>query len=65
MNNMGASLADVESQWQMLWVQSAIYLFTTCAVYKASILRSRQRVLEAWATLKQRRLRKAADKNLQ
>lgn len=55
MNNMGASLADVQPQWQMLWVQAAVYLFTTCAVYKASILRSRQRVLEAWKVLKIRR----------
>lgn len=64
MNNMGASLADVQPQWQMLWVQAAVYLFTTCAVYKASILRSRQRVLEAWKALKIRRSQKAEAKNL-
>lgn len=64
MNNMGASLADVQPQWQMLWVQAAVYLFTTCAVYKASILRSRQRVLEAWKALKIRRTQKAETKKL-
>ncbi len=64
MNNMGASLIDVEPQWKMLWVQSAVYLFTTCAVYKASILRSRQRVLEAWNALKMRRLNKLSAKKL-
>ena len=64
MNNMGASLADVQPQWQMLWVQAAVYLFTTCAVYKASILRSRQRVLEAWKALKIRRSQKAETKKL-
>ena len=64
MNNMGASLADVQPQWQMLWVQAAVYLFTTCAVYKASILRSRQRVLEAWKVLKIRRSQKAETKKL-
>lgn len=64
MNNMGASLADVQPQWQMLWVQAAVYLFTTCAVYKASILRSRQRVLEAWKVLKIRRSQKAEAKKL-
>ena len=64
MNNMGALLADVQPQWQMLWVQAAVYLFTTCAVYKASILRSRQRVLEAWKVLKIRRSQKAEAKKL-
>lgn len=54
-NNMGASLADVRGDWEMLWVQAAIYGFTTCAVYRASILRSRQRVVEAWQAAKKRR----------
>ncbi len=45
-NNMGADLTDVQHEWYMLWVQAAIYLVTTCAVYKASILRSRQRNVE-------------------
>ena len=47
-NNMGADLGDVKHDWYMLWVQAAIYLVTTCAVYKASIIRSRQRNIEAW-----------------
>ena len=47
-NNMGADLGDVKHDWYMLWVQAAIYLITTCAVYKASIIRSRQRNIEAW-----------------
>lgn len=51
-NNMGAELGDVQHDWYMLWVQAAIYLITTCAVYKASIIRSRQRNIEAWKTEK-------------
>lgn len=47
-NNMGANLGEVQHAWCMLWVQAGIYLLTTCAVYKASILRSRQRVVEKW-----------------
>ena len=47
-NNMGAALGDVQHDWYMLWVQAGIYLITTCAVYKASITRSRQRSIEQW-----------------
>lgn len=51
-NNMGASLADVEHDWYMLWVQAVIYMLTTCAVYKGSITNSRQRIIEKWKTLR-------------
>jgi len=54
-NNMGATLSDVAHEWRMLWLQAVLYGFTTCAVYRASILRSRQRVVEAWQTAKARR----------
>lgn len=59
-NNMGAHLVDVRSDWNMLWVQAIIYCLCTCAVYRASIITSRQRIVEAWATMK----RKRAAKNL-
>lgn len=39
-NNMGAHLTDVRSDWNMLWIQAIIYCFTTCVVYRSSILRS-------------------------
>lgn len=52
-NNMGASLADVEHDWYMLWVQAIIYTFTTCAVYKGSIAKSRQNAIEDWRTQRQ------------
>lgn len=47
-NNMGARLIDVRHDWNILWVQAIIYFFTTCTVYRAAILRSRQRLVEAW-----------------
>lgn len=50
-NNMGATLGDVQHDWYMLWAQAGIYVITTCAVYKASILRARQRVIEMWKKL--------------
>lgn len=59
-NNMGARLVDVRQEWNMLWVQAVIYCFCTCAVYRASIIASRQRVVDAWTAMK----RKRAEKNL-
>lgn len=59
-NNMGARLVDVRQEWNMLWVQAVIYCFCTCAVYRASIIVSRQRVVDAWAAMK----RKRAEKNI-
>lgn len=58
-NNMGASLADVEHDWYMLWVQTLVYIITTCTVYKASISNSRHHVIDAWKTLKYKRKEKA------
>lgn len=51
-NNMGARLIDVRHDWNLLWVQAIIYFFTTCVVYRAAILRSRQRLVEAWKSKK-------------
>ncbi len=56
-NNMGAPLGDVQHDWYMLWVQAGIYFITTCTVYKASITRSRQRIIEAWSKLRNKRLK--------
>lgn len=53
-NNMGARLVDVQHDWFMMWIQAAIYCLSTCAVYHASIIRSRQNVIQAWIAAKQR-----------
>lgn len=54
-NNMGARLIDVRHDWNILWVQAVIYFFTTCTIYRAAIIRSRQRVVEAHRAMKLRR----------
>lgn len=41
-NNMGASLADVATEYRMLWIQTGIYFLTTCAVYQHQITMSRK-----------------------
>lgn len=53
-NNMGAHLVDVRHEWDMLWVQAVIYCFTTCAFYRAAILSSRRRVVDAYKAAKMR-----------
>ena len=53
-NNMGAHLVEVRSDWNMLWVQAVVYCFTTCVVYRTSILQSRRRVLDSWRERKEK-----------
>lgn len=57
-NNMGAQLVDVRHDWNILWVQAVIYFFSTCTVYRASIIRSRQRLVDAWKAKKESLLAK-------
>lgn len=57
-NNMGAQLVDVRHDWNILWVQAVIYFFSTCTVYRASIIRSRQRLVDAWIAKKESLLAK-------
>lgn len=54
-NNMGAHLSDVRFDWYILWVQAAVYCFTTCMVYKAAITTSRIRLVQAWRKMKNKR----------
>lgn len=54
-NNMGAPLGDLRQEWTMLWIQAAVYCLTTCVVYRASILHSRQRLWQAWQAARLRR----------
>ena len=51
MNNMGASLADVRHEWNMLCVQSVVYCLTACAAYAVTVRDSRKRIVEAWRRL--------------
>lgn len=41
-NTMGASLADVATEYRMLWIQAGVYFLTTCAVYQHQITMSRK-----------------------
>ena len=46
MNNLGALLNDVHFEYRALWLQTGIYFFTACAVYRHQIILSHKRYLE-------------------
>lgn len=54
-NSMGASLAQVSTEWYALWVQAGVYFLTACLVYRAQIRGARRRLLERYRALKDRR----------
>lgn len=52
-NSMGATLSDVSTEFQALWLQAGIYFITTCIVYRKQIQISHKHIEE-----KLRRVRK-------
>lgn len=57
---MGATLNEVQWEYQALWLQTGIYFLTTCLVYRWQIIRSRRHVIEAYRRYKA--MREAAGK---
>ena len=51
-NSMGATLNEVQWEYQALWLQTGIYFLTTCLVYRWQILQSRRHVIEAYRRYK-------------
>ena len=51
-NSMGATLNEVETEYQALWLQAGIYFITTCLVYRWQIIRSRKKVIEEYRKYK-------------
>jgi ABC-2 type transport system permease protein len=49
-SSMGASLQDIQVEYQALWIQTLVYFFTACLVYRYQIILSHKR---ARARLKQ------------
>lgn len=52
-NTMGASLADISSEYQMLWIQVVVYFFTTCLVYRSQIIHARRHAMERLQRIKE------------
>lgn len=57
-NNMGAQLVDVSREWHILWAQATVYFFTTCLVYRGSIVASRRHFIEHYRKLKEERMKR-------
>lgn len=51
-NNMGASLNEISTEYKALWIQAGVYFLTTCWVYRWQILRSRKHVLDRYREMK-------------
>jgi len=51
-NNMGASLNEISTEYKALWIQAGVYFLTTCWVYRWQILSSRKHVLERYKEMK-------------
>ncbi|EJX10700.1 ABC-2 type transporter [gut metagenome] len=47
-NNMGAQLIDIRSEWAMLWGQALVYFCITVLIYRQSIINSRKRAYQQY-----------------
>lgn len=42
MNSMGALLGDVKAEYQALWLQTIVYFFITCLLYRWQVIKDRK-----------------------
>ena len=54
LNTMGATLSDIELEYQALWLQVALYFFITCLVYRYQIKLSHYHANQQLKKLKQK-----------
>lgn len=57
-NNMGAGLSEIASQYKALWIQAGCYFLTTCLVYRHQIILSRKHIIEEYKQMKKKRMEK-------
>ncbi len=62
MNSMGATLADVITEYRILWIQVAVYFTLACAVYRFQIYESRKHAKERLEFLRQKRAEQIEEK---
>ncbi|WP_277016220.1 ABC transporter permease [Prevotella corporis] len=46
LSSMGATLQDIRFEYQALWMQTVVYFFLTCLVYRYQIISARKHALE-------------------
>jgi ABC-2 type transport system permease protein len=54
LSTMGASLSDVELEYQALWLQTLVYFLMTCLVYRFQIIQARRHAVEEIQKMKDR-----------
>lgn len=60
-SSMGGTLQDIEPEYQALWIQTAVYFFLTCIVYRHQILRARRHATDQMKSI-QEKVRQAVAK---
>ena len=62
LSSMGGTLQDIEPEYQALWIQSLVYFFITCLVYRYQIIRARRHATEQMRNI-QEKVRQAKEQN--
>lgn len=57
-NSMGATLNEVKTEYQALWLQAGFYFLTTCFVYRWQIINSRKHAFQKYREMKKKSLEK-------
>lgn len=56
-NTAGATLSEVAHEYQVLWLQTGIYFFTACVIYRYQIIRRHHLIRKQYSHLKMLRAR--------
>ena len=51
-SSMGGTLDDIEPEFTALWIQTVVYFFATCAVYRYQIIKTRKQAYARMDMLK-------------
>lgn len=54
LNSMGATLSDIQQEYQALWIQATVYFFISCIVYRYQIINARRHAIERLEKMKKR-----------
>ena len=54
LNTMGATLADVQLEYHAMWIQTVVYFFATCLIYRFQIISAHRHANERIQILKEK-----------
>lgn len=64
-SSMGATLSDIQTEYQALWIQVLVYFLVTCAVYRYQIYHTRRHAFKRMEMLKNKAQEARARRNAQ